>query len=209
MNTLHATQPAASTLDPTEDTRSRILAAASQRFAQFGYNKTTMAEIAKDCEMSAANLYRFFKNKPDIGANLACSCLDSKMILAKEIIADRNRPAAERLHDVVMQILHYTHGQWADDPRMNELVNAICAARMDIVDHHKESEHQLFVDLLEDGIQRGEFTVADVDDTASAIATAINAFSMPLMMPLCSIEQFEQRAESVVRLMLNGLKSCN
>jgi AcrR family transcriptional regulator len=198
---------AATVSDPGEDTRSRILAAASQRFAQFGYNKTTMAEIAEDCDMSAANLYRFFKNKLDIGANLACGCLDAKLMLSKEIIEQRERPATARLHDVVIQILHYTHGQWANDPRMNELVNAICDARMDIVDQHKFSEHRLFVDLLEDGIQRGDFDIGDVHDTATAIITAINAFSMPLMMPLCSLEVFEQRAESVIRLMLNGLKS--
>ncbi|NOQ82264.1 MAG: TetR family transcriptional regulator, partial [Methylophaga sp.] len=39
------------------DTRSQILSATEIRFSQYGYNKTTMAEIAKDCGMSAANLY--------------------------------------------------------------------------------------------------------------------------------------------------------
>ena len=192
-------------VDPSEDTRSRILAAASQRFAQFGYNKTTMAEIAQDCDMSAANLYRFFKNKLDIGANLACGCLDDKLLLVKEVIEQQHRPAADRLHDVVLHILHYTHGQWSNDPRMNEMVNAICDARMDIVDTYKHNEHDLLVALLEDGVQRDEFSIADINDTAGAISTTITAFSLPLMMPLFSLEHFEHRAESVVRLLLTGL----
>jgi AcrR family transcriptional regulator len=191
--------------DPTKDTRMRILAAASQRFAQFGYNKTTMAEIAEDCDMSAANLYRFFKNKLDIGANLACGCLDAKLTLVRETVQQTQRPAAERLHDVVLQILSYTHGQWANDPRMNEMVNAICDARMEIVDQYKLSEHDLLVELLNDGIRRDEFSITDVDDTADAIATAITAFDLPLLMPLCSFETFEKRAKSVVRLLLTGL----
>lgn len=199
--------PSHTETDPAKEIRRCILAAATQRFTQFGYNKTTMAEIAEDCDMSAANLYRFFKNKLDIGANLACGCLDTKLMLIEETVQQHQRPAADRLRDVVMQTLEYTHGQWADNPRMNEMVNAICDARLDIVDNHKQSEHHLLVDLLEDGIQSGEFDVTDVHDTASAIATAITAFSMPLMMPLCSIDEFEQRAESVIRLMLNGLKS--
>jgi AcrR family transcriptional regulator len=189
---------------PTEDTRMRILAAASQRFAQFGYNKTTMAEIAEDCDMSAANLYRFFKNKLDIGSNLACGCLDTKLMLITDIV-QQNSPAAERLHDMVLQILTYTHGQWANDPRMNELVNAICDTRMEIVDQYKLKQHDLLVALLESGIQRGEFAIADVNDTAEAIDTAITAFDLPLMMPLCSLEVFEKRAQGVVRLLLNGL----
>jgi AcrR family transcriptional regulator len=190
--------------DSIEDVRSRILAAASQRFAQFGYNKTTMAEIAQDCDMSAANLYRYFKNKLDIGANLACGCLDTKLLLMEEIIRQQ-RPAAERLHDVVLHILHYTHGQWSEDPRINELVSAICDTRLDIVNSYKLGEHQLLVTLLEDGIGRGEFVIEDIEDTATAIATAITAFGLPLVMPLYSIEVFEQRAQSVVRLLLNGL----
>jgi AcrR family transcriptional regulator len=191
--------------ETSDDIRQNILDAARQRFAQFGYNKTTMAEIAQDCDMSAANLYRYFKNKLDLGANLACGCLGDKVEQSQEIIRQQDRPAQERLRDVVFQILHYTHGQWSENPRMTELVNAICDARMDIVSDYKQNEHALLVELLEDGIQRGEFKVADVDDTASAIATSITSFSMPLLMPLYSIEVFEQKAESVVRLMLNGL----
>jgi len=61
----------------SDKVRLRILEAAAQRFTQFGYNKTTMAEVAQDCGMSAANLYRYFENKLDIGANLACNCRTS------------------------------------------------------------------------------------------------------------------------------------
>lgn len=35
-----------------------ILKAAVNRFREYGYNKTTMAEIAKDIGMSTANIYR-------------------------------------------------------------------------------------------------------------------------------------------------------
>lgn len=191
--------------DPTEETRRRILAAASERFTQYGYNKTTMAEIAEDCDMSAANLYRFFKNKLDIGANLACNCLDTELSETKEIVHQTQRTAAERLHDAVLQILTYTHGQWANNPRMNEMVNAICDARMDIVDQYKREQHALLVKLLEDGIENGEFSVTDVHDTAVAILTAITAFSLPLLMPMYSFDTFKERAESVVRLLLTGL----
>ena len=37
--------------------------AAWERFVQYGFVKTTMAEIARDCGMSAANLYMFQSNK--------------------------------------------------------------------------------------------------------------------------------------------------
>lgn len=54
-------------IQPAEEVQKEILIAAESRFRTFGYNKTTMAEIAQDCKMSTSNLYRFFENKQDIG----------------------------------------------------------------------------------------------------------------------------------------------
>lgn len=189
----------------SEDARQLILDAASERFTQFGYNKTTMAEIAKDCDMSAANLYRFFENKLDIGANLACDCLNSKIAGAQEIIQQKDRPAPDRLRDLVFHLLYYTHGQWSENPRMNEMVNAICESRIDIVDDYKLDEHAMLVALLEDGIERGEFAIDDVNDTAHAINTAMSIFNIPLLMPMYPLEHFQARANSVIKLMLNGI----
>ncbi len=200
------THTCSSTSSPTCDIRARILTAAGERFAQFGYNKTTMAEIAKDCDMSAANLYRFFKNKLDIGSNLACACLDTKLLLIKNVVQQAQQPAAERLHNVVLQILGHTHNEWANNPRINEMVTAICDARLEIVNQYELNRHNLIVELLEDGVRRNEFSVSDVQDTAEAITTAITVFSVPLFMSLHNLETFEKHAKSVVQLMLTGLE---
>lgn len=189
----------------SEDIRQAILQAATERFTQFGYNKTTMAEIARDCNMSAGNLYRYFDNKLDIGANLACGCINTKLATLNHIIQQAERPAAERLRDFVLATLEYTYEQWHSNPRMNEMVNAICGSRLDIVEQFKLEEHQLLVQLLQDGIIRGEFSIADINDSAMAIATAIMAFNVPLLMPLCTLEAFREKAECVVKLMLTGL----
>ena len=53
------------------DTRQQILDAAFQRIMHYGYAKTTMAEIARDCCMSAGNIYRFFASKIDIAEAMA------------------------------------------------------------------------------------------------------------------------------------------
>ncbi len=43
--------------DPTtEDIKGLILKKAIDRFVQYGFGKTTMVEIARDCGMSAGNL---------------------------------------------------------------------------------------------------------------------------------------------------------
>ena len=48
------------------DTRERILVVAERLFRQMGYQKTTVADIAKELRMSPANVYRFFDSKKSI-----------------------------------------------------------------------------------------------------------------------------------------------
>ena len=49
-------------IDHTEtDVRERILVTAERLFREIGYQKTTVADIAKALRMSSANVYRFFE----------------------------------------------------------------------------------------------------------------------------------------------------
>ena len=51
--------------------RREIVVAARSRFQRYGYAKTSMQEIAADCGMSAANLYRYYDGKLAIGLAVA------------------------------------------------------------------------------------------------------------------------------------------
>jgi len=195
----------ARTASPAPDVREQILAAAFERFVRFGYNKTTMAEIAGDCDMSAANIYRYFDNKLDIGAQLASQCLAQLVALQRDIVARKAASASQRLRELVLATLRYTHDQWLETPLVNELVTALCGERMDIVETHKQEERAVIVALLEEGNASGEFRVGDPQDTAAALQTAMTLFSMPLLMPAYPRAVFEQKAESLVRLLLSGL----
>lgn len=188
-----------------DDTHQRILEAAGERFQQFGFNKTTMAEIAADCNMSAANLYRYFENKLAIGAALACNCLDEGLDKLKKVVADRELDPKEKIRQYILTTLDHTHTQWSEMPRLNEMVTAICHERLDIVDQHVSNKQALLITLLKEGNQKGVFDVADPEMTAEAILTSTTLFGMPLLMPLFSREAFERKAKNLAELLLNGL----
>src|SRR2546425_4184525 len=46
--------------------RARIMAAAEERFAAFGYRRTGIAEIARDAGVAPGTLYRYFENKEEV-----------------------------------------------------------------------------------------------------------------------------------------------
>ncbi|WP_455221104.1 TetR/AcrR family transcriptional regulator [Kaarinaea lacus] len=188
-----------------EEIRQNIIRAAEKRFQQYGYGKTTMAEIASDCAMSAANLYRYFENKLAIGAELARNCLSNDIEKLEKIVLDKQLSPKDKIHEYILATFDFTYTQWSEKPRINEMVTAICHERMDIVDQHVQSKQALLITLIREGNQQGVFNVVDPEVTAEAILTATTLFDVPLLMPLFSREAFERKAKNLTLLLLNGL----
>lgn len=189
-----------------EETRARILEAAEARFRTYGYGKTTMAEIAHDVDMSAANLYRFFDNKLDIGAALAKRCFAEREKAIVTVVNDPAMSAAQKLEGFVLAILRYTHGQFSAEPKINQLVETIIIQRQDLVRNKIERDQQLVMEILQHGQQAGEFEIDDLNSTAEAVRNATVKFCMPLFMHMYPLEEFERMAKEVVQLLLKGLK---
>lgn len=194
-----------STSPTVEDTRAAILEAARGRFRQYGYNKTTMAEIAADCGMSAANLYRYFENKLDLAAELAHGCLSQEAEALRQVVDDRGVPAAARLQSFVLTVLHCTHDTWSREPRLNELVEAVCRQKTELVSRHQQIKQSLLEKLLVDGCLSGEFAIADIPGAAVAILAATTVFDVPIFMNFHPLAEHERRAGLVVGLLLQGL----
>ena len=190
----------------TETISDTILAAAMRRFEQFGYGKTTMAEIAADCDMSAANIYRYFENKLEIGAQLARRCLAKECSDLAEVIRLPGSVAA-RLEAFLLGNFHYTYQRWSEQPRINELVEAIARERTDVIQEHLRIKQELVTQLVEDGNRSGEFSVIDPKRAAEAILVASTVFEVPLFMHMHSFEKFESMARNVADLILYGLNA--
>ena len=71
----------------------RIVATAERFFREIGYQKTTVADIAKALKMSPANIYRFFESKKAINEAVA-ERLMREVEAAVAAIAAEDGPAA-------------------------------------------------------------------------------------------------------------------
>lgn len=190
---------------PTDDVREQILEAANSRFQQYGYGKTTMAEIASDVGMSAANLYRYFENKQDIGAGLALRCFGQKEALLREVLRRPGLNAAARLEAFILTLVRYVHSQCSDQPRINELVEDVAGNRPDIVERKHQGERSLIAEILAEGNRSGEFDVPDVVTTGETVLSTLALFSVPIFMQTYPLEVFERKAINVANLLVRGL----
>src|SRR5262252_339804 len=85
------------------DTRERILVVAERLFRQIGYQKTTVADIAKELHMSPANVYRFFESKKAIHEGVA-RVLMGEVEVAAMAIMSKAGPATPRLRELLTTI---------------------------------------------------------------------------------------------------------
>ncbi len=187
------------------ETREKILLASEKRFEFYGYNKTTMAEIADDLDMSAANLYRFYKNKKSIAEACVKRCIDDRLTALRSVLKKSGASASEKLSGFIQTSLEVSYEQLENKPKINELVISVSRESTELVMYKLENERQLLGELVKQGNQAGEFSVQDVEATASALHTSILLFDVPLFMGLYSLQEFRTMANQTTELLLRGL----
>ena len=108
--------------EPVEtDTRERILVVAERLFRQIGYQKTTVADIAKELRMSPANVYRFFDSKKSIHEGVARTLMGEVEIEARRIAAGSG-PAKPRLRELLTTINRMNTERYVGDSKLHEMV---------------------------------------------------------------------------------------
>jgi AcrR family transcriptional regulator len=172
--------------------RQQILMAAEARFKQYGYKKTGMIELAQDCNMSAANLYRHFENKLDICAVLAKQCLAEVEVLLEQIVVDNQLSAKDKLVAFVSQQLHHTHHYFESVPKIGELVEAMTIQRPEVIEVHRQHKLALLRQLLLQGQASGAFAFDDVNEMSDAIHSATILFYFPLTVSLYPLPVLEK-----------------
>jgi AcrR family transcriptional regulator len=185
------------------DTRSRIIETAERFFRQIGYQKTTVADIAKALQMSPANVYRFFDSKKSINEAVA-ERLMREVESALEMVAARNAPAAARLRDMIATMHRMNAALYTDELRMHEMVERALSESWQVVHAHLERKNLLFQRVVEDGVSTGEFEPADPAVASRCVQVALIRFCHPALLVQCAGEP-GPTLDQMTRFVLAGL----
>jgi AcrR family transcriptional regulator len=165
--------------DRTEtDVRQRILITAERLFREIGYQKTTVADIAKVLQMSPANIYRFFDSKKSINAGVACRLM-GEVEEASKTIAARQGNSAERLRELLTTIHRMNSDRYVADSKMHEMVAVAMEENWDVCKAHMEGIIGEIAKVITSGVASGEFNVADPGLAAMCICSAMVRFFNP------------------------------
>ena len=144
-------------IESLDATAKQILDAASKRFLHYGFGKTTMSEIARDCNMSTGNLYRYFPSKLDIAETFVRILRLEQMGKLKAAAGGADLPASERLRRILRAKFKLAYERFHDRPKAFELANEVIFERPHVAAEWEQAEGSLIAEILADGAARGEF----------------------------------------------------
>jgi AcrR family transcriptional regulator len=167
------------------DTRERILVVAERLFRQLGYQKTTVADIAKELRMSPANVYRFFDSKKAINEGVARNLMGGVEDAAKKIAAAPG-PAAARLRELMTTIHRMNSERYVGDTKLHDMVEIAMEESWQVCVAHMELITAVIAEVIAQGAASGEFRVANVPLAAICACTAMIRFFHPQMIAQCA-----------------------
>jgi AcrR family transcriptional regulator len=162
------------------DTRERILLTAERLFREIGYQKTTVADIAKALRMSPANVYRFFDSKKSINEGVARSLMGGVESAAHDIAAKRGS-ASSRLRELLTTIHRMNSARYVADSKLHEMVEVAMEESWGVCEAHIHQLTETIGAVIAEGTASGEFEAPDVPLAAMCVCAAMIRFFHPQM----------------------------
>jgi len=187
------------------DTQAMILKMAARRFADYGYCKTTMAEIAADGDMSVGNLYRHFTCKEA----LAVACVSGQIAAKLEAglaAARKETDALGALHSFLRVRLRIGHDHFANTRHLFDMMAMINNRHRDLLLRHEERVIQAIAGMLEQGVAQGQFACADPRQMAYDIHQATLRYNNPVNLKYNDLSLLEADLQRLVTLLYRGLR---
>jgi len=188
------------------DTRTRILQTAERLFREIGYQKTTVADIAKILKMSPANIYRFFDSKKAIHEGVA-NLLMGEVEAAVAAIAAAPSSPEERLRKILATIHHMNAERYVGDEKLHEMVAYAMEENWESCEAHIDRLGMAVAKIVAEGVAAGQFRACDVEVTAQCLCTAMCRFFHPQMIAECAGKpepSLEQMIEFVIGAIVVG-----
>jgi len=190
------------------DPRRSILQAAVERILHYGYNKTTMSEIAADCGMSAGNIYRFYPSKIDIAEAMTRDYNAETAAGYAAILRDSGRSPSRKLHDFFNLRLERTFRTFEKHPRLMELADILRRERPDFLAETNAQERIEIEKILEEGQRSGDFALpADLTITADLVQCAMMKFRIPQLWTTERLDALQKEMEGLLNLIFTGLSA--
>lgn len=190
---------------PSEHTvRDQIVEAATEHFSHYGYEKTTVSDLAKAVGFSKAYIYKFFDSKQAIGEVICSNRLAIIMQVVDSVVAE-SPTASERLRRLFRALSETGSDLFFQDRKLYDI--AAVAARDEWPSVRALEEHlrQVITAILVQGRESGEFErKTPLDEASNAIYLVMRPYFNPVQLQY-NLEAAPEAAVQLSALILRSL----
>lgn len=157
-----------STCSRSDATRAKLLAAATEAFAEKGFHATTTRDIATGAGMSPAAVYVHHRSKEELLYVISRTGHEATLELVRSALATANDPHGQLR--AVIRAFAVRHAQSHTSARIvNYELSALTPGHFEQIRHLRRGiEHEIRT-LIRTGVEAGEFHTPDADLAAAAL----------------------------------------
>ena len=191
--------------DLSEERKSQILDAAMKTFSKQGFYKARMSDIAETSGLSKGSLYWYFESKDSIILALLERVFEPELKDFRKLLHG-DRPVETRLYEYVERAGDDMVKMLKWMPLFYDFI--ALAFRQEVIKKAISSYYkqniELLIELIQQGIDRGELQVDDAEEAAIAIGSILEG---TIVLWFYDPDQIDIKAhiKSSTRLLLNGL----
>jgi AcrR family transcriptional regulator len=190
---------------PAEHTiREQIVEAAEQHFSRYGYEKTTVSDLAKAIGFSKAYIYKFFDSKQAIGEAICSKTLTAIVAAVEESIAGAST-STEKFRRMFKSLTTTSVSLFFNDRKLYDIAASSAAEGWPSARAYAERIRQILADIVREGRESGEFErKTPLDETVHAIYLVMLPFVNPLLLEH-NLDAVEEAPVQLSNLVLRSL----
>ena len=164
------------------DVRDQIVEAAEKHFSRYGYQKTTVSDLAKAIGFSKAYIYKFFDSKQAIGEAICSRTLNQIIVAVEQAVAGAPTPT-EKFRRMFNSLTTTGVALFFNDRKLYDIAASSAGEGWPSARAYAQRIRQILIDILREGRETGEFErKTPLDETAQAIFLVIQPYVNPLML---------------------------
>jgi len=164
------------------EVRDQVVAAATEHFSRYGYEKTTVSDLAKAIGFSKAYIYKFFESKQAIGEMICAQCIAEIEASVAASLADAASPP-DKIRRLFKAFTEASLRLLFQDRKLYEIAASAATEQWAVVAAYDQRVQQLLRDVLQEGRASGDFErKTPLDETVMAIYLALRPCFNPLML---------------------------
>lgn len=187
-----------------ESVRSKIIIVADEFFARFGFQKTTMDEIARKLHKVKGALYYYFNGKEELYTEVIKREFDMMRSALNDVIQQDVDPVVKLENYITVRFkimnkcVNYHETLRADFRESYDFVNPV---REDFGQYEKREIKK----ILSNGKENGYFILSDVNTSADVILIMLNSIEVPLYLK-GKYGKYENIIFEITTMLFDGLK---